>query len=287
MSHINQSCWGQNTVWGPARGIERDLFVHTCESINKLTALWLWLFVSLSFCFFLSVFLNASPPCSLSPSLQHTPHWRLHFSPFKSFPNWHSVRRGKASPECTSLTIPRHVHMNASLHRNTWISLLTCSPSALRFKSSLLREATNLIEKMQPEEVSKRILHCKQYCLKSKSSNNLSRGIPRIILWNLWLPWRRLASQWYSTVCRTASASINEEGQVWDYLSHSPSLLSSAPLLSSLHPCYWVKTHRCERQTWLTMHRLPPSRNTRNCSVRGCMLCRGHTLCSSSSPKYE
>lgn len=244
MSHINQSCWGRNTAWGPARGTERDSFVHTCESINKLTALWLRLFVSLSFCFFLSVclsiFLNASPPCSMSPSLQHIPHWRLYFSPFKSLPNWHSVRRGKDSPECTSLTIPRHVHMNASLHRNTWILLLTCSPSALRFKSSLLREATNLIEKMQPEEVSKRILHCKQYCLKSKSSNNLSRGVPRIILWNLWLPWRRLRLSGITLfAAQLVQASLRKVKSGTIFLS--PSLLSSAPLLSSLHPCYWVK----------------------------------------------
>lgn len=138
MSHINQSCWGWNTAWGPAGGTRRESFAHTCESINKLTAVLSCLFVSLFRS--ASTCLSACPPVyqwvpppSVSPSLQHIPHWRLHFSPFKSFPNWHFVGRGKASPECTPMAKPRHVHMNASMHKNTWILLLTFPPPAFRF----------------------------------------------------------------------------------------------------------------------------------------------------------
>lgn len=131
----------KHSVRFPAEEAKRDSFVHTCESINKLTALALSLLSLLpSVSFFLfclsvspSVFPNPCPPRSMFPSLQHTPHWRHHFSPFKSLPNWHSARKGKTSPECTSLAIPRHVHVNAPLHRSTWISLLASSPSTLPF----------------------------------------------------------------------------------------------------------------------------------------------------------
>lgn len=135
MSHINQSCWGWNTAWSPAWGTEREIHSCTHESINMLTALLSCLFVSLFFCFLLPVCLpdcqslKTCPPPSIAPSLQHTPHWRLHFSPFKSLPNWHFVGRGKASPECTPLTIPRHVHVNASLHKK--IHEFYCSVSLL------------------------------------------------------------------------------------------------------------------------------------------------------------
>lgn len=122
LSHINQSCWGWNAAWGGAGGArERDLFVRTCESINKPAALHP---ASLSLFPF---------ACHCEPALRSATlpplHWRLHFSPFKSLPNWHFVGRGKANPECTSLTKPRRVHMNAPLHKkNTWILLLSLPP---------------------------------------------------------------------------------------------------------------------------------------------------------------
>lgn len=261
------------------RNRERDSFAHTCESINKLTALLSCLFVSLSFassclsaCLPACPSLKACPPPSTSPSLQHTHHWRLHFSPFKSLPNWHFVGRGKASPECTPLTIPRHVHMNASLHKDTWISLLTFSPPALWFT----RRQFSSGEQQHLNNIA-----LKHYCLKSKRS--LSGGIQRTPVKPL-VTEEQGASHWCSTACRTAIASITEEGQVLDYLSPS-SFPSSAPLLPLPPSSLLSKTHRCEGQTWLTMRRLPPSRNTRNCSARGRMRRWGHTLCFAFSTK--
>lgn len=141
----------------------------------------------------------------------------------------------------------------------------------------------NVIEKMQPGEVSKQILHCKRCCLKSKSSNNLSGGVPRIILWNLWLPWRRLRLSGAALpAAQLLQASPRKVKSGTISLSLPPSLCPSL-LLPPSSPL--SKTHRCERQTWLTMHRLPPSRNTRNCSARGCTRRRGHTLCFAFSPK--
>lgn len=69
MSHINQSCWGRNTAWGPAGGTEKGSFVHTCESINKLTVLLFCLLVSLfpsvSSCLSVSLSIFLPTPCLL------------------------------------------------------------------------------------------------------------------------------------------------------------------------------------------------------------------------------
>lgn len=72
MSHINQSCWGRNTAWGPARGTERDSSVHTCESINKpCCSVSLSLFPSVSSCLsvYLSLCLSSWMPALPAPCL--------------------------------------------------------------------------------------------------------------------------------------------------------------------------------------------------------------------------
>lgn len=136
---------------------------------------------------------------------------------------------------CSCECFPAQKYKNFAAH-------LLSSSLTIRMASSLLGEAARLIEKIPTRRgVSKQILRWQQYCLEPKSSNSLSRGVPRIILQNL-----------HGTAPRAAQLASQRKVKSGTLsLSRSPSRLSSFLFPARLlpPPPLLSKTHRCGRQT--------------------------------------
>lgn len=230
MSHINQSCWGRNTVWVPAGGTERDSLVHTCESINKLRAPLFRLFVYPSFCFFLSVCvsvclcvcLSALPTPRLPLCNTHLTggSTSVHSNPSLIDTLWEEARLALSALHWLYQGMFIWMLPCTEIHE---IHCSTCSSPAftIHMPSLLHRKAT----------IPKRILHRKQYCSKSERQQQPLQRRPEDNPVKTLVTAEQAASQRCSAACRTAIASINEEGQVWDYLSPPPllALLLASP----------------------------------------------------------